>query len=151
MVSADRAVKALSRCFRSGSTNRIMVERLLRVRGGVDVSSLEGFVGGDNSAWVRADASRVVASKGRSEVVVDAAREELEPSVLREMLGALGARGEGPLEELAFLLCDEERPGVKQMAIRMFKEAGRSDCMMPLLLSSSKDEVAMAKRCINGR
>jgi len=98
---------------------------------------------------VRSAASRVVAAKGDPNIVIDKIQEESSEEVIRVMLSALGVRGEGNLENLVFLLQEEEWSILRGAATDMFRMAGREDCLLPLLFSRSDFDVDLAKRCIN--
>ena len=149
MGTARRAIRALMRRFERGETDQGVVNGILRINGLIDVSCFERFLVGGCSAWVRADAARVIVAKGDPNVVIEAARHEKNIAVVSKMLEALGKCGKGELSDLAFLLNQDESVVVKDAAIKMFKDAGREDCLMPLLLSMSRDEVQIAKRCMN--
>jgi len=105
----------------------------------------------DGRPEVRVAAARVVAELGDAAEVVEAAAREGDPNVLCEMLAALGKRGDSGIERLAFLLQEDERSMVRMAVASMFRKAGRTDCLFPLLLSSNDSEVDLAKRCLDGK
>jgi hypothetical protein len=150
MAFPNRAVEALRRCFERGEVVQSRVFDVLRCKGVVDVSCLERYLGVGYPEWVRCHAAAVIAQKGDPDVVVEAALREEDDKVLVFMLGSLGKRGEGRLERLAFIL-NQDGTAAKAAAITMFREAGREDCLLPLLFSRSDPEVAMAKRCMDER
>jgi hypothetical protein len=147
MALSDRAVAILRKGFDQGAVDEGRIRAVLRCEH-ADVSSIEPYLDHELPE-VREAASRVVAAKGDPNLVIQRVAGELKGDVQMTMLNALGKRGGGRLEDLAFLLHEDEWEGLREAAMDMYRAAGREDCLMPLLLSTDDSEIDMAKRCIN--
>jgi hypothetical protein len=142
------AVEVLRRKFARGTASDSSVRAVLRLKGDVDLSCLERFLV-DGLPWVRKAASVVVGQKGDAGRVVEAFWGERDLEVRVAMLGSLGMRRWKDVDCFVGLLGEHVHPMLRSAAMKMFREAGREDCLFPLLFSRSEPEVRMARRCLD--
>jgi hypothetical protein len=112
----------------------------------VNVSAIEPFLR-DGDPMIRRMAARVVGKMGSVGLLVDAALEEKDRSVLGAMLRSLEKRSDG-LDRLAVFLNDSDSI-LKEEAISMFRKSGNAECLMLLLFDQDTALVERARRYIN--
>jgi HEAT repeat protein len=122
------------------------VRDILRCRN-VDVSALEEFLGEEHPHEVRWAAARILAVKGRIKEVVKAALLSEEREDILNFISILGKQNAG-LEELESLLSSEDTM-VRDAAVDMFRRAGNSDVLFPLIFDRDDVVVQRIKRYIN--
>lgn len=145
MSFADRAVAACDRAMLTGELSDRHVRDVLKCDG-ADVRCLYSHLLSDNS-MVRMGAAKIIGKLGEVTLLLDAAMQEKDPVVLREMLHVLGQRGEGvvSLEQMV----NSEDALVREEAISMLRRSGSADSLLPLLFDRDDALVNRIKRYIH--
>ena len=147
MGLSQRAVVACEMAMRKGKASERLIRDILKYTDKpVDVACIEPFLKHE-SPMIRKMAARVIGAKGNVDILVAAALKEENSEVLVEMMNILGACG-GGIESLVGLLSSKDS-FVKDSAIEMFRRAGKTDCLFPLLFDSSDLMVFRIKRYLD--
>jgi hypothetical protein len=145
MVFAERLIDRCERLFRSGVVEELVVCDILGSRE-PDVSRIEPYLGSAISE-VRMAAVRIIGEKGSVDSLLDAAIKEQNVRVLLEMMRRLGLR-KGGVEALDRLL-HHKNSIIREEAIAMFRRAGKTDSLFPLIFDEDSLVVQRIKRYIN--
>lgn len=136
----DRAVNAFVEAASKGIVSPSYVKRILKYKKqNVDVSSVEPLLKDDNP-FIRKMAARVIGQMGNIKKIVELAKDEEDRNVLFEIIEQLSKRKEDIVEELVFLL-DNDDKATRQLVISMFRRAGRADCLINLLFDDDDELV----------
>jgi hypothetical protein len=145
MVFAERLIDRCERLFRSGVVEELVVCDILGCRE-PDVSRIEPYLGSAN-AEVRMAAVRIIGEKGTIDSLLNAAVGEQDIRVLLEMMMWLGLR-KGGVEALDGLL-RHKNSIIREEAIAMFRRAGKTDSLFPMIFDENNLVVQRIKRYID--
>jgi len=146
MGFSDRAVEACVKAMDAGMVTARHVRDVLKYKI-VDVTPIARFLESED-AMVRKMAATIVGERrGPSQPLLDAVLKEEDKSVLVEMLTQLGKHGDA-VEVLTNIINSEDET-VRDVAIDMFRRAGRADCLFPMLFDRDDKVVERIKRYIN--
>jgi HEAT repeat protein len=146
MEFSDRAVAACAKAMDAGTVTARHVRDVLRSKV-VDVTPVVRFLESEDSMVRKMAATIVGEKKGPSKPLLDAVLKEEEKSVLVEMLTQLGKHGDA-VEALTNIINSDDET-VRDVAIDMFRRAGRADCLFPMLFDRDDKVVQRIKRYIH--
>lgn len=141
MVFAERSIRRCEELFSSGTVVELVVCNILRCEN-IDVTRLEPFLYSLNTE-VRLAAVRIIGEKGSIEALLNAAIKESDDRILIEMMKYLGIR-RGGVDALDRLLRDENSI-IREEAISMFRRAGETEKLFPLIFDENNAIVQRIK------
>ena len=137
MKFPERAVKACVTAMKANSISPRLVSNVLKYDS-VDVSPIETFLFHNNQI-IRNFAVQIIGEKGDPMKLIDAAKQEEDSQVLQNIFIQL-SKTKSKVEELVGQLESKDEV-IKNEAIRMFRKAGRSDCLFSLLFDDDEEVV----------
>lgn len=142
----ERAVEACLRDWSAGKVDESHIRDVLKSKK-VDVAGLEVFLGQEHPHEVRWAAARVLSEKGQIAEVVKAALLSQDRETFLEMLSLIGRQDAG-LEALENLVSSSDLL-VRDAAVDMFRRAGKTDVLFPLVFDQDDNVVKRIKRYID--
>lgn len=121
------------------------IDDIVRWCKGKDISEITDLINSEN-AWVRRCVTEVIWKIGDKKIIIEAVKKEEDTNLLLFMLKCLMSCTEG-LEEIIFLL-DSKDTVIKESAIDMFRRAGKSELLFPLIFDNDNELVGRIKRYI---
>jgi HEAT repeat protein len=112
----------------------------------VNVQYLQKHLSSDNPL-IRRAVARIIGKHGCVQPLLDVALNEEDQTVLREILQAVGERGEGT--EAFQRMINSGDALIREAAITMFRRAGKAESLLPLLFDRDDVMVSRVKRYIN--
>jgi NAD(P)-dependent dehydrogenase (short-subunit alcohol dehydrogenase family) len=149
MTFPERSVETCLRDWASGVVVETHIRDVLKCRQ-VDVSAVEPFVRSPE-VEIRKAAARILAEKGRVDLVVIATGQEEDSEVqyyLLQLLCRPVERQRVTLEALEKLIASENTM-IRDAAVEMFRRAGQVEALFPLIFSDDDNVVKRIKRYIN--
>jgi len=137
-----RAVRACVEAMSDGRLRSSLVNDVLKYSN-VDVTPIEQFLSSRDEI-IRLNAVRIIGQRGDVSKLVDMALVEQNVTVVSEILRYV-SRSPEKVDRLVELLVAQDSV-VREQAIQMFRRAGRSDCMLPLLFDGDDSLVSRVKR-----
>jgi len=146
MGFTERVVESCVRDFSKGCSDELKVQDILRCKK-VDVSPIEKFL--DHKDYsIKLSAIRIIGEKGDINILKEKAIAEENDLLLVEMLKWLGKRKAEGLEVFTDLLKGDNNL-LREAAIQMFRDAGKSDLLFPMLFDKSDTMVNRTKRYLD--
>lgn len=141
----ERVVNAFVEAASKGVVSPLYVKQILKhKKKKLDVTPIEPLLKNENS-FTRKMAARIIGQMGDIKKIVELAKDEDDRNVLFEIIEQLSNRREDIVEDLVFLL-DNDDKATRQLVISMFRRAGRPDCLMNLLFDND-DELVQKVKC----